>query len=185
MHCITFHSESDAEWKVAQSQLGSINLEKKKLIWPSKRGRGQRQRIIHGCIYIPGQVNSRIIRFWDWGSGGDSGGTEKSLLLRLISGATALSKIIAVSHHHGKNELTKRAGQQECRGTSKNREAEKERQGENERRMRKGEKKRGRKERGKRVRLSKQNQMQECGGSFDLCPHRLIDVAHFISLSES
>lgn len=35
------------------------------------------------------------------------------------------------------------------------------------------------------VRLSKQNQMQECGGSFDLDPHRLIDVAHFISLSES
>lgn len=33
--------------------------------------------------------------------------------------------------------------------------------------------------------LSKQNQMQECGGSFDLRPRRLIDVAHFISLSES
>lgn len=38
---------------------------------------------------------------------------------------------------------------------------------------------------GRKVKLSKQNQMQECGGSFDLCPHRLIDVAHFISLSES
>lgn len=61
-------------------------------------------------------------------------------------------------------------------------------EGENGRRIRKrgkrkGEKRRGR--RGKKVRLSKQNQMQECGGSFDLCPHRLIDVAHFISLSES
>lgn len=48
---------------------------------------------------------------------------------------------------------------------------------------RKGEERRGR--RGRKVRLSKQNQMQECGGLFDLCPHRLIDVAHFISLSES
>lgn len=59
---------------------------------------------------------------------------------------------------------------------------------ENGKRIGKGEKKRRRKARekgGKKVRLSKQNQMQECGGSFDLCPHRLIDVAHFISLSES
>lgn len=38
---------------------------------------------------------------------------------------------------------------------------------------------------GRKVKLSKQNQMQECGGSFDLCPRGLIDVAHFISLSES
>lgn len=38
---------------------------------------------------------------------------------------------------------------------------------------------------GRKVKLSKQNQMQECGGPFDLCPHGLIDVAHFISLSES
>lgn len=53
-------------------------------------------------------------------------------------------------------------------------------------RMGEEKKKRGRKEmEKKKVRLSKQNQMQECGGSFDLCPHRLIDVAHFISLSES
>ncbi len=58
----------------------------------------------------------------------------------------------------------------------------------NERRIRKGEKekeKKGEGKKGEKVRLSKQNQMQECGGSFDLGPHRLIDVAHFISLSES
>lgn len=65
---------------------------------------------------------------------------------------------------------------------------EEKKQRENGRRIRKRgkeKKKKGAGERGKRVRLSKQNQMQECGGSFDLCPHRLIDVAHFISLSES
>lgn len=65
----------------------------------------------------------------------------------------------------------------------KEREREREWKKNKKRGKRKGEERRGR--RGRKVRLSKQNQMQECGGSFDLCPHRLIDVAHFISLSES
>lgn len=66
-------------------------------------------------------------------------------------------------------ELERRKGGEQKRG------AEKE----------KGKGKRRRKEKGKKVRPSKQNQMQECGGLFDLDPHRLIDVAHFISLSKS
>lgn len=55
----------------------------------------------------------------------------------------------------------------------------------NEKRGEKKKEKKGEGQGGKKVRLSKQNQMQECGGSFDLDPHRLIDVAHFISLSKS
>lgn len=97
---------------------------------------------------------------------------------------------MAVCHCHGKNELTKRIVQQECRGTAENRLGEERGR---RRRIGKRENKRRRKQReyggggggGGEVRLSKQNQMQECGGPFDLCPHRLIDVAHFISLSES
>lgn len=74
----------------------------------------------------------------------------------------------------------KRVGLQECRGAQgvggeeyKKGGKEKEKKGEGEA----GE--------GRKVKLSKQNQMQECGGSFDLCLRGLIDVAHFISLSES
>lgn len=93
---------------------------------------------------------------------------------------------MALCHHHGKNELTRRVGRQECRGTLKNRRREKRAREWNKNKKRGKEKeKKGEGEKGKKVRLSKQNQMQECGGSFDLCPHRLIDVAHFISLSES
>lgn len=81
------------------------------------------------------------------------------------------------AHHHGKNELMKQVGLQECHGArggiQKKWGEEKEKKGEGEA----GE--------GRKVKLSKQNQMQECGGSFDLCPRGLIDVAHFISLSES
>lgn len=55
----------------------------------------------------------------------------------------------------------------------------------NEKRGEKKKEKKGEGQGGKKVRLSKQNQMQECGGSFDLDSHRLIDVAHFISLSKS
>lgn len=92
---------------------------------------------------------------------------------------------MAPCHHHGKNELTKRVGLQECRGTLKNRRGKKEREWKKNKKRGKEKEKKGKERRGKKVRLSKQNQMQECGGSFDLCPHRLIDVAHFISLSES
>lgn len=65
----------------------------------------------------------------------------------------------------------------------------KEPRGEKKREEREKNKKRGKEKdkkgegEGGKVRLSKQNQMQECGGSFDLCPRRLIDVAHFIFLS--
>lgn len=93
---------------------------------------------------------------------------------------------MASCHRHGKNELTKRVGLQECRGAWKNRRGEK-RETEWKKNKKKGKRKgeERRERRGKKVRPSKQNQMQECGGSFDLGPHRLIDVAHFISLSES
>lgn len=76
----------------------------------------------------------------------------------------------------------KRVGLQECRGVRMGRGGRGRRIQKKEGGEKKGEGEAGE---GRKVKLSKQNQMQECGGSFDLCPHGLIDVAHFISLSES
>lgn len=91
MHWFTFHSESDAERKVARSQLGSINSEeeKEKLIWPSKQGDSELSEFVF-TYQAKSTAGLTGIRTGLIGSSGrESGGTGKSLLLRIILGAAA------------------------------------------------------------------------------------------------
>lgn len=120
-------------------------------------------------------------------STGDSGFLRKNRK-PIVAGVTL--RLLTLAKHASMPPSRKEWANERLTGTAwrtpraEQREKEKERKREWEK-NKKGEKEKRRKERKKKERLSKQNQMQECGGPFDLGPHRLIDVAHFISLSES
>lgn len=175
---ISFRWTESSSFPVGFNQLGW----KKKPHLAIKAGR---QWIIWGCIYIRGKVNSRFNWYYNW--------TYWEHWWRQWRDRKDIVAEAYLWPNHGsvppswKNWANKANGPTRMSWHGRFTKEQRGEKREKGRRIRKREKKRTRKERekGGKVRLSKQNQMQECGGSFDLCPRRLIDVAHFIFLSES